>query len=372
MGPTPSQVEISLIGPGYGECSLIHLGAGEWIVIDSCIDKQSGEPAAITYFNSIGVNPSEAIKLIIATHWHDDHIGGLSSLLEIATNSRFCCSAALGREEFLATVLPYADRQNIKSSTGVREISEVWKVLGSRNGKEGMAISAVTDRRVYSIDATSSGHGLPCSVWTLSPSDQQINKSLLDISQLIPTVRETKRRFPAPSKTNYMSVVTLVEIGDFSILLGGDLEESKQPGLGWGAIVSSGGRPATLSSVFKIPHHGSENGHNDDVWQGMLAPNPYAFLTPFNRGSKKLPSKPDVKRIDSLTDNAYSTARLMSGSVRRRSPVVEKTIKETVTKIRIPEPTTGIIRLRSKGSTPAGGWDVDLFRGACPLAQCIA
>ena len=32
--PQPDQVEISIFGPGYGECILIHCGNDEWIISD--------------------------------------------------------------------------------------------------------------------------------------------------------------------------------------------------------------------------------------------------------------------------------------------------------------------------------------------------
>ncbi len=37
--PEPDEIEVSLIGPGYGESVLVHLGDGEWVVADSCVEK---------------------------------------------------------------------------------------------------------------------------------------------------------------------------------------------------------------------------------------------------------------------------------------------------------------------------------------------
>lgn len=79
--PRPDQVEVTLLGPGFGESILVHIGDNHWIIIDSCIDSDTGSPAAITYLEGLGVDPGEAVKVIVATHWHDDHIGGISTLL---------------------------------------------------------------------------------------------------------------------------------------------------------------------------------------------------------------------------------------------------------------------------------------------------
>ena len=70
--PQADQIEISLFGPGFGECCLIHLGSGQWVVIDSCLHSDTGEPAALYYLRQISVEPADTIRLIIATHWHDD------------------------------------------------------------------------------------------------------------------------------------------------------------------------------------------------------------------------------------------------------------------------------------------------------------
>jgi glyoxylase-like metal-dependent hydrolase (beta-lactamase superfamily II) len=74
--PTADQIEINIFGPGYGECCLFHFGGGKWIIIDSCVDDEIGQPAALAYLDNIGINPAEGVELVIASHWHDDHVKG--------------------------------------------------------------------------------------------------------------------------------------------------------------------------------------------------------------------------------------------------------------------------------------------------------
>ena len=73
--PKHNVMEVTLVGPGYGECILLHIGNGGWVIVDSCLDAES-RPAALTYFHDMGLNPSEVVRFIVATHWHDDHIRG--------------------------------------------------------------------------------------------------------------------------------------------------------------------------------------------------------------------------------------------------------------------------------------------------------
>lgn len=61
--PNSDQIELTLFGPGFGESIAVHSGEGRWIVVDSCVDKKTGNPAVLDYFNAIGVSPQEVVKL---------------------------------------------------------------------------------------------------------------------------------------------------------------------------------------------------------------------------------------------------------------------------------------------------------------------
>ena len=78
--PASDEIEVSLFGPGYGECVLIHLGLGEWLVVDSCVNQYAGGTPALDYLQTIGVDIAHAVVIVTASHWHDDHIRGLSAL----------------------------------------------------------------------------------------------------------------------------------------------------------------------------------------------------------------------------------------------------------------------------------------------------
>ena len=277
--PEADQIEISLFGPGFGECCLAHLGSGHWIAVDSCIHSDSGEPAALYYLQQIGVNPADGIRLIIATHWHDDHIRGIARVFAACPDANFCGASALTRAEFLATVLPYEQRSTVASGPGVREIFDVFEVLKRPNGTYRALTKAAPNKLVLTLPAQDLKHARGVRVTTLSPSDLQFEKFLAEITQLMPAVRETRRRATSQNP-NHLSVVTLIEVGEVAILLGGDLEETGDPETGWSVIVASRNRPPGRATIFKAPHHGADNAHNPEVWASMLEDNPYTVLTP--------------------------------------------------------------------------------------------
>ena len=54
-------MELSLLGPGYGESVLLHTSEGEWLVVDSCLGAD-GEPAAMNDLRGMEVDPSSGCQ----------------------------------------------------------------------------------------------------------------------------------------------------------------------------------------------------------------------------------------------------------------------------------------------------------------------
>jgi glyoxylase-like metal-dependent hydrolase (beta-lactamase superfamily II) len=100
--PDPSELELSVFGPGKGECLVVHLGSGEWMIVDSCLNEQGTKPIALEYLESLGVDASKQVKLVLVTHWHDDHIRGVGDIVREASAARFACSAAVKTPAFFS------------------------------------------------------------------------------------------------------------------------------------------------------------------------------------------------------------------------------------------------------------------------------
>ncbi|MEN8180192.1 MAG: MBL fold metallo-hydrolase [Pseudomonadota bacterium] len=360
--PSSTELEVSLFGPGFGESILIHLGANSWIIVDSCITGTSDLPAPIAYLRSIGVDPSSSVKVIVATHWHDDHIRGLSTIVDHCHEAEFCCSMALSRQEFISNATKFEVNNTIVGGSGAREIV---KVLNSLNGKSPKR--AIAGMLLKSFPGSDLGHNCNAELWALSPSDKQIDQFLSDIGSLSPSVKQTRFRLSS-EKQNNGSLVLWLNVGDIKILLGGDLEETTDQDTGWTVVLSSEGREGNRANIFKIPHHGSITGYSSDVWEHMVCESPIAILTPFNRGSKKLPDKDDAKRILCHTDDAFSTSNHSNKRNKPRDKIVDKMIKETVGKIRPVQVSSGRITIR-RNLDGDGKYNVYLNNGACHLSE---
>lgn len=361
--PCADQIEFTLFGPGYGECAVVHLGANRWMVVDSCLDTTTGKPAVLEYFDVIGVSAKEAVRLIVVSHWHDDHVRGLGEVVLSCPNASVCCSSALTKEEFLAHVLDYENIMTQITSAGVREIAEVLRVLKDRSHRPKIAL---VNRQILSLPAD--GAADPCTVTTLSPSDVEYALFLSDIATMLPQARQTKLRSPS-SRPNDVAVALWVEMGPVKLLLGSDLEDSRgDTAGGWSAIIQSTERPKGRASIFKVPHHGSVTGHHDRVWSEMVAQSPIAVLSPFHLADITLPSHCDVARIVKLAPESYITTRDHAPrSKKQRISAVERTIRETVGKIRLAQPRMGWVRLRNGGKSDPNNWNVELSHEACRL-----
>lgn len=348
--PRNDEFELTLFGPGYGESLVLHIGDGNWVIVDSHLTPDD-VPRATYYLESIGVNPAEAVCLIVATHWHDDHIRGIADLLEKCCKATFCCANALVEHEFLAAVDALEKRHLTVTGSGAREIYRVFKHLVATNTKP---CFATADRRILSQGS--------CEIWSLSPDDKRIFHFLKSIGSLFPSEGQGKSRVPYQSP-NQVSVVLWVEIGDIAVLLGSDLEQC-----GWTDILQSNSRPNGNASVFKIPHHGSQNADEPEVWNKMLKPNPIAVLTPWTRGRSYLPKQRDIRRILSCSGEAYATS-LTNRITRKPMPrprAVEKTIQESGVKLKQFSISDGWIRLRRPFDSSID-WTAELFGSARSL-----
>src|ERR1051325_7480746 len=111
--PSSDEIEISVFGPGFGESIVAHIGDGEWIVVDSC--RSNGSILPLEYLKQLQVPVDRAVRVVLATHWHNDHIRGLAQIVEQAASAKFYCSQALGSKE-LSTLTEIWDETDHKAS----------------------------------------------------------------------------------------------------------------------------------------------------------------------------------------------------------------------------------------------------------------
>lgn len=354
--PAPDKLEVSLFGPGVGECVVLHVGDGRWFVIDSCINRETGNPVAIDYLRHVGVSIQDKVGGVVATHWHDDHTRGLSSILELCSSAKFYCSQALDNPDFqeFVTLSLKAGQEQVGSAEFRKIIDVVFSRSSGPESSKGPEW-AMANKLLHRAGQ--------CEVWALSPSSGTISRGLLEISALIPRNGVLRRR-AVSNKPNTAALVLGVKMGSVAVILGSDLETGSDMRTGWKAVLALAPYPLPRASVFKIPHHGSKTAHEPDVWTQLLEPTPVSVITPFLAGRTPLPTKTDRQRLVGSSSAAYLTSGTTGRSSAQYSPAVARLIKATAKNLVDVESGMGLVRVRWDSGAPT----VECFGKAARLA----
>jgi beta-lactamase superfamily II metal-dependent hydrolase len=299
--PADDVLEVSLFGRGVGECVVVHLGAGDWMIVDSF--KVEREPVALRYLRALGVSPRQ-VRAVVVTHWDDDHVRGVAEIVKHCRGARFVCSGALRHQEFtryikladrLPAVRPFTSK-NVEWTSGVTELSEAYDRIASHSAK----VKYVGEEDLVwppwsELDASRS------HVVAWSPAPATFMAALEEARQLFNHAKAGRR--VRRLRANDLSVALMVTAGQRRVLLGGDLENTGNDATGWHAVVASDLPRLGRAEVFKVPHHGSLNGDHDDIWKRLLVQHPYAAVTTFSRS--RLPRRRGKDRLLARTSRAY-------------------------------------------------------------------
>lgn len=357
--PAPDELEVTVIGPGHGESVVVHLGNDEWLVVDSCVTASTQAPrsAPLLYLQSIGVDPSVAVKLIVVSHWDDDHASGISELVAKCPNAVFACAETLTKRDFIQYVEMVATRS---ADTGTGNVSEFRRVYEHLMEQDRLVRKATPGRQL--LDS-----GYP-RVRSWSPSDYEMTRFMAYVAQNSPADWAPSRR-AVPCSPNMTSVVLTIDWDHTSVLLGADMEAAANDQRGWGAIVAEGSRnDIQKCAVVKVPHHGSESSHDPRMWSELLEREPIAVIAPFGRGpiNSRPPKSSDVRRITALSSATFLTAPHSPRKPTKKDIGVERALREHGIQLLSASTPMGLVRLRKQRGTV---WRYELFG---PARACKA
>lgn len=179
------------VDAGQGDCSLFILPGGETIVIDAGPEKTARR--TVRYIKSCGV---KKIDLLVATHPHEDHIGGMRALL---------------------AAFPVGTIWDSGFSYGSFIQERFYRDIKKRN---------ILFKTVKRGDTARLGN---------------VNLQVLAPARLITGTR---------SDANNNSIVLLITYGNISFLMTGDMEREEYASI----------RPLPGATVLKAAHHGSSSG----------------------------------------------------------------------------------------------------------------
>lgn len=341
--PADDELEVSIFGPGVGESVVVHLGAGQWMIVDSCVAPGARVPAALEYLSALGVDVAERVRVVAVTHWHDDHTAGVASVLGACSKAQLFCTAAIKNEDFFRQLVA-SQQLELRSETGsgLDEMGQLFNLLAERKTKgDGRIVTpqyASAHTIVFRAVATETSP--ECVVEALSPSSMSVTRSILTFE---PRVGDPKRKLPNPGP-NELSVVLHVRLGAEVALLGADLETGTSNELGWRAVLGSARRPHLKAAIVKVPHHGSAGADLQGVWQDMVKTGAHAGVTSFS--SSGLPKPADLQRLKDRTTNVFHTSPAKPAALKLDSATT-RTLDGV--KIRERRGQMGHVRFRARG-----------------------
>jgi len=337
--------EISLFGSGVGECVVIHMGAGQWFIIDSCLCPKTKKPIALVYLRSIGVDYSNQVIGILITHWHSDHIKGASELLKCCAKAKLYCSGALSSNEAFKIATLYKKSIFNEHDQDVREFSDIVDFLYQTNAPK--RLEPVRSRHTFR-DIRQQNQ-VASRLIALSPSNMAVTQSIADLAQQQPKEKSQRTRAIATQSANLNAVAVHFTFGQLSVVLGSDLENSNNLNTGWNAVFNDNmiaELSLTKAHIFKVSHHGSQSGHHDAIWSDLLLDKPLAMTTTFS--PSQLPREQDIERLKKQSKALLLTCDPTKNKKIKRDKMVERELRGIAIKQRtINTKNMGHIQIRA-------------------------
>ncbi|MBG7610700.1 hypothetical protein IU405_00370, partial [Polaribacter sp. BAL334] len=150
------------------------------------------------------------------------------------------------------------------------------------------------------------GKQVSSSLFSLSPSDSVIQNFDHEIATLLDGFKLSKKTIVNKS-ANEKSSVILFKYDDFTALLGADLEVTDNPEEGWRDICNNSVLINGKSIIYKIPHHGSSNAYNKELFEKLVEKDAILKLSPWNRNSK-LPTDKMLLKYREHSPKVYITS----------------------------------------------------------------
>lgn len=299
-----SSVNIIVFGPGYGESIVIYLPDLGWGIIDSCLinfKKRKYNPA-LEYLKQLNV---DRLAFLILTHPHLDHYKGIEHIL-------FHYSGAIDRigyysGEGLKEYASYLARKKILNEPGLKTFSDIFLLI-EKAKKSGANIIKLSERKEVIRKGLYKNNTI--EMISLSPSEDSEKKYIERLYKFIPKVKGASIKDLKDSEQNIISSAIWCEINNVRFIFGSDLENGTNFS-GWSGVLNNLDSPNLSATFVKIPHHGSPNAFNENIWKIFSNDSkvPVSVTTPYIKSRALRPDPVILKKISNYTKNIYVTSK---------------------------------------------------------------
>jgi|GEM_PF-4449043 len=346
VAPEADELEVSIFGPGFGECIVVHVPNGPWFVVDSFRLKDR-TPVAVQYLRDLNVSDVDSLTI---SHWHRDHTGGAAEVIAAFPSLRLVVlPGAVGEREFSSFVSGMV--AGTFAAHMRRQVEDIESVL------ETLRTRPLVQAAMASPNLDVSPRGATWSLRALSPSVDDVRADLGTLSRMSLGYSGPK---PKAFDVNSGCTVLCLEVAGSRVLLSSDLDVGSGPTRGWHAIVQH--FPWALdASVVKVGHHGSRTAFHPPAWATRPAVR-FAAITPYPARGGRLPRADMLRVHGGQVDRLFVSAKHRKGSRRAGAVPLNATPFTTYTTTTIGAlGDTGQVRFRVARD---GTRTVRLFGGA--------
>lgn len=314
--PAKNEIEITLIGAGSnaGESIVVHLTDNKWMIIDSCT--ADGEVLPLYYLQQKEVNLDDVV-FVMCTHWHSDHVRGLSNVIDACHNAKLILPAFFTQKK--AYEVLFAGSVTNQSPVA-KELHACLNVIKVREGalKKPMYLGPRDELKTINCD------GVNVEVRSFSPSDYM--KELYDKLLALSTFQEMANTDMEPNMCS--SVIDISTSNQqLNVLLGADLECNREHkddlncktncadcfAMGWCNIVVESERYKERAkyNYIKAAHHSSVTGYCPNLMDTKVDKDSTIITTTVfeNGAGVRLPKQDMMKLYLSKADNYFITAQ---------------------------------------------------------------
>lgn len=318
--PAHGYLIVYVFGPGVGECQVISLPDGKWMVVDCC--KLGDVTLPLALLRHFGVS---AIDLLVVTHPDRDHYRGLDELIGgVCVKHLWRYRGFQTRREALAELCAQQPG-NTKFRDLLRAQEAMLPLLETNQGFEA-AIDMVP------WPGGSSSYEVIC----LAPCSADIVHECRELHNLLKLtsagVRFDERverfilgqRNGVDGRGNPLSLALSIRWQGVGVLLGGDVECSEgDPHRGWSGVLETLALPHLNRlhlvrglQMVKVAHHGSKGAFSHDAWAHHASGGAVdvAVMTPFKGNDQQPPHIETFRALRGFARSVVLTAEPSSTS----------------------------------------------------------
>ena len=298
-------IEIHFFGSVEGESIVIRMPQDNYGVID-CFNKSFPSKDGNETLNFLKSRNVKSLEFLAITHFHYDHVMGISQLIEHFQEIKYIWRPAamngaqlrslVSSEELVARI-----HGSTKASRLAAELRKIFSLIGERvRSEKTMLDHAKLSLPLYPKKAGKNDN-TDVTITCIAPSSSEINAFEKCLANCFDSEQKMLQKIPSELH-NRTSLGLLIKSKNTRLILGGDVEKAN-----WKEAHKEYKDDMDVDFV-KISHHGSRNGYCVGLWEAFSkSSKPTSVFSVYS--SRKLPKQVALDHIRDYTSGIFTPSK---------------------------------------------------------------